>query len=596
MLKKAFAILAFALLLVLGTVALGQANPPLDVVLLVDKSSTAPRYMQLLRQAITQVLSSMAPGDRMLLCEFQENTLCLTHFTSDSEEILAALETIRGKAASSANFSDALDLAMDHLEKAAPGSKRAILLASNAGERFRPSAHSQAELVRRARKSGVQIHMIEIATVFGNSTYHTSDSAAARWEQLCSKTGGGVRSVGVAPLHQGIQSKDKELSWMEKIIDHQLSAISAILNQVRYKAAPAPGNADALVEDPDTGTESPVPAAHSSSAVLTADMWKIVGWLPGDTETVMVARGSFTLPNLSPQKNDDDVEANKALLDQLPQKDIAANFELQTLLVMAYVPESLRQRFSNQSIALAVRGLRHPRDSETGEGLMQSEGCLILILDKDLEQNASSDSADPRINQEIIAGQSVLSAQDEGVTVLIAHPRPNTVIIATDRSYLQEVLARLTQSSGSPGGPGRSGRRALPSSLREWNHVDTNARFWAVRHYDRTNADEDPSSPFREDQQGGDGSDHDDQAVGVTFSLDLGKPALITYLTGSTEFMARVKQSRDELEPEFLEAAMTYRELEPGVLEISFPLTDYNSVSWISLKLGWLLGQGIEGL
>lgn len=151
--KKIREILAFGFLLMLGTLGVGQtrsavnasqARTPLAVVLLVDKSSTAPHYMPLLRQVVTQALGSMMPDDKMMLCEFQESTTCLTRFTANPGEIFDALETIKGKAGSSADFSDALDLAMDHLGAVAPGPKRAILLVSNAGERFRPSRHSQA--------------------------------------------------------------------------------------------------------------------------------------------------------------------------------------------------------------------------------------------------------------------------------------------------------------------------------------------------------------------------------------------------------------------------------------------------------------------
>lgn len=583
--KKIRAILVFGFLLMLGTLGLGQtrsavnasqARTPLAVVLLVDKSSTAPHYMPLLRQVVTQVLGSMMPDDKMMLCEFQESTTCLTRFTANPGEILDALETIKGKASSSANFSDALDLAMDHLQTAAPGPKRAVIMVSNAGERFRPSRHSQADLIQKAQNSGTQVHMIEIATHFGTSTYHVADSAAARREQLWHETGGGLYSFGVPELNSETTGEDR--SRMEKLLQHELSTIATILNQIRQNAAPVPGEdspADAATE------ESESPALHSSPAILTGEMWKAIGWLPADTETVMVARGGFVLPDLS-KDVDDAVAEHNGLRDQIPVKDIAAHLELDTVMVMAYLPE-LGQQLSGQRVAIAVRGLRHPRDSATGEGLMRSEGCLVLILEKDLGQNALSSSAGPKITQETIASYPVLVAQDDEDTVLTAQPLPNIVIIATDRSYLAEVLARMA---------GRSGRRALPSSLSEWNHVDTSARFWAVRHFDHTQADEDPSSPFRPDLE----AERDEQAVGVTFSLEPGKPALVTYLTGDKNFLAKVKSPYSQVEPEFEDVDIIYRELEPGVYQMSFNLTDDNSVMALSFRLGWLLGQGIEGL
>jgi hypothetical protein len=53
-------------------------------------------------------------------------------------------------------------------------------------------------------------------------------------------------------------------------------------------------------------------------------------------------------------------------------------------------------------------------------------------------------------------------------------PKPNIAVAATDRGYLEDVLARID---------GKRGERALPDTLPEWKHVDTHAQFWVVRHY-----------------------------------------------------------------------------------------------------------------
>ena len=561
-----------------------QTEKPLAVVLLVDKSSTAPRYITQLRQALAPVMSTLGPGDRIMLCEFQETTQCLTGFSANSNEILKAVETIKGKASSSANFADALDLAMDHLESAASEQKRAILLVSNAGERFQSSRHSQAQLVHRAQKLGLQIHMIEIATHFGSDTYHVSDSAAARRETLTSQTGGAVHAFGIPPHEPGTQLTDEELLDMEKLLNRELSSLATILSEIRRKPSPKPGEEDVPEEATAEEIEPPVPV-RVSSAVLTAEMWKIIGWLPSDTEILMVARGPFTSPDFYGQRdllNDDDVE----LRDQVSAKEIATAFELESVLAMAYLPEALIKRLRSQNVALAVRGLRHPHDSPTGEGLLQSEGCLILVFENnelDPDLLSAPTESDSEITQQVIAGHSVLVIQDNEERVYIVHPRGNTLIIATDHNYLEQLLIRIGE---------RSSRRALPSSLPEWTHVDTNARFWALRHYDHIRADEDPTSPFNKNAEE---TGQDPQAIGITFSLDPGKPGLITYFTGDKNVLARFKSPYDEIEPEFKAAGSSYQEVEPGVLQISFPLTDANSISALSYRLGWLIAQLISG-
>jgi hypothetical protein len=40
-----------------------------------------------------------------------------------------------------------------------------------------------------------------------------------------------------------------------------------------------------------------------------------------------------------------------------------------------------------------------------------------------------------------------------------------------------------------------SGPRALPASLPEWKYVDRSQPFWAVRHFDNSRADVDPTNP-----------------------------------------------------------------------------------------------------
>jgi len=74
-------------------------------------------------------------------------------------------------------------------------------------------------------------------------------------------------------------------------------------------------------------------------------------------------------------------------------------------------------------------------------------------------------------------------------TIYVSFPQNNVVLVATNRSFLQEVLVRMR---------GKEGQRALPDSLPEWKYVNRNSQFWGIRHFDRTQAKMDPSSPFRE--------------------------------------------------------------------------------------------------
>ena len=60
---------------------------------------------------------------------------------------------------------------------------------------------------------------------------------------------------------------------------------------------------------------------------------------------------------------------------------------------------------------------------------------------------------------------------------------------------------------------GKKGNRALPDDLPEWKYVNTDLQFWGIRHFDRTQAKLDPSSPFGGQKSA---NDADGQAIHLT--------------------------------------------------------------------------------
>ena len=187
---------------------------------------------------------------------------------------------------------------------------------------------------------------------------------------------------------------------------------------------------------------------------------------------------------------------------------------------------------------------------------------------------------------EQIEGHSVTVSQsksEEDVwTTYVAFPKPNIAVAATDRGYLQEVLARID---------GKSGERALPDTLPEWKHVDTHAQFWAVRHYRKAGAGTDQSSP----SNGGWGKASDPQAIGLTFSFDSGKSmtATLTYLSGDGESLKRLQGYFAERTPAITQMHARYRQVEPGVFEGTYDVDQMESASYFVFILEALLGHAI---
>jgi hypothetical protein len=109
-------------------------------------------------------------------------------------------------------------------------------------------------------------------------------------------------------------------------------------------------------------------------------------------------------------------------------------------------------------------------------------------------------------------------------TYLLTQPRPGLVILATNESYLEDTLKRTG---------GTSKKRALPAELPEWKFVDVNAAIWAIRHYRKDSADNDPTSPLSSTHLAKDNNDN--TAVGFVFwyNPDADKTMQARYMSGS---------------------------------------------------------------
>src|SRR5262249_55216673 len=154
-----------------------------------------------------------------------------------------------------------------------------------------------------------------------------------------------------------------------------------------------------------------------------------------------------------------------------------------------------KESLKDNKVALAIEGSRHFRPP-TALGTMRYEGCGIVVLESGTGVDGESFMKNGAVSAKRLdkigaVSVAVFQEQSEGDvwTTFVAFPRRNVVTIATDFAYLRTVLGRL---SGTPG------PRALPDSLPEWKYVNMSAPVWGVRHYDRTQAQLDPTSPLRD--------------------------------------------------------------------------------------------------
>ena len=337
-----------------------------------------------------------------------------------------------------------------------------------------------------------------------------------------------------------------------------------------------PAQALSVRRTPSTKTQAPL--ARSGTAISDHSINDVLWWLPEDTQTVSVVRGPFKA--LSPIAE--------------PSEDMPATLEhvnlVLQMLPLGAISTIKKGRYYKplvgRNVLFGIEGSRKFR-SPKSLGSMRYEGCAIVILqaglgtarDALLKQMASQAK-----QVQTIAGQQVALFEEtlEGDVwkIFICIPQPDVLLCATNRTFLAQVLHRMHQ---------RGRTRSLPNSLPEWKHVDTRARFWAVRHYDKNDAQNDPSSPLSGEQL--EANWPDTEAVGIVFNLDpsQSKSATIKYLSGNKDALRLFTDAHAKIEG----FKPVIRLAEPGVVEMVVNLGNPDESPAFLLVLLGLLGQAV---
>jgi len=334
---------------------------------------------------------------------------------------------------------------------------------------------------------------------------------------------------------------------------------------------------------------------HLSSA-LPADPQELMSWLPADTESVVVARGPFLIPTGSNETgNDNDPEwftrkttpvEIREMFEALPL-ELFYDFNLE-------VPNDfeLEKTLKSSTVAYALQGSRHFREPQGGVEVTEFEGCSILVFEKDLGplvERIKQSVAKIGASSETINGTRVMVIQEKSEGALeihlLAFPRSNILLVANNRQYLQEVLARMVQKKPS---------RALPSQLPEWQFLDVNAGFWGLRHYDPTQAKLDPTSPFGDNETF---HPKDPKAIGLIFFLDPKNEQrlMITCLSGDeARTKAEASSGKSVAEPqEGVRFEIELRNPKPGVLEEIYTLDRSSTLDYSIMAIEVALGRGM---
>jgi hypothetical protein len=273
---------------------------------------------------------------------------------------------------------------------------------------------------------------------------------------------------------------------------------------------------------------------------------EVLNWLPLDTETIIVAKGPFKIERSGDRQSFHFQTAAQSMafgiLQELKPKDLAS-----------------------KSISLAIEGSRCFR-SPRGLGMMPYQGCQVIVFEEGaapaLAAAMQSLVQKARRTTEL-SGKRVAVFEErweqDTWTLYVTQPKPQVVLCATHEGYLKDVLSRME---------GKPSARAMPQDLPEWKYVDTNSPVWALRHYSKANAAQDPTSPLR-DEAANTPSTPDPGAVGIAFFYDSTKKLAtvrhVTYAKDSSTIPGKNWYALDELKPKI-------EKIEAGVVQITITI------------------------
>jgi hypothetical protein len=149
------------------------------------------------------------------------------------------------------------------------------------------------------------------------------------------------------------------------------------------------------------------PSTILSADRMSADFACVRGWLPADSETILVANGPFWMSNF--RTGDEQVEDFTVTAEKLQKQ-----FQGLTLSLFSAKNDFLEKYLERKKVLFVIEGSRHFR-SPTGLGETPFEGCALAIFQPDLSaaRDAFMKDATPvAIRFDQIEGQKIAVFQE----------------------------------------------------------------------------------------------------------------------------------------------------------------------------------------
>jgi hypothetical protein len=280
---------------------------------------------------------------------------------------------------------------------------------------------------------------------------------------------------------------------------------------------------------------------RSMSANANERVDSILGWLPLDTETIIVAQEPFTLID------DHENENPKALA-------MAQGYAVG--LLAAAENEKLHKALLGRTIRLAAAGARafgiHPPD-ERGAiplGLIAYQGCAAYVFAEPIAESSLSRPPDESLmGHPMWVSKGSQNDRPETDTYLVAILKPDLLIVCNNRDFLTTMVSRMASPQKG---------RALPADLPEWKQLDRHTPFWAVRHYHSARENTDPTNAAYMLKVEG-----DPEAVGLIVEFGLASHSAVARMISKSDPWKHLSGNQE------LHGAAQSRELAKGVWELS---------------------------
>jgi len=314
------------------------------------------------------------------------------------------------------------------------------------------------------------------------------------------------------------------------------------------------------------------------------DVADVIWWLPPDTESLAVARGSFAMEAV-----EDDSKRDAEWFTRIASEgEIRRQFQAMPLELVFEM--ELDGPLRGETVRFAMEGMRHfrrptPRSSDSL--VMDFEGCSIVVFEKELGAAFLAAQEKRAARSLTVAGTRVLVIEQKDATVenFLAVPKPNVLLAANNLPYLTRILERVAR---------REDLRAVPGELPEWRYVDFGAPYWGLRHYDRTQAGADPTSPLGKDRAF---TEADPKSIGFTFEIDPkdSRRIVLTQISGdAARVQEQAKNARVVAEPQAgVRIEIQVTSPEPGVLQRIYRVDRMSVLDYVGLEVVMDLGRGI---